>query len=177
MKLIESKTLATAQAAIDFTSIPSTFTDLIVLCSLRTTSTFGVGGVTWFDVRLSVNSNTSNLSNLFLAGSGSASSSGTGSGELIIRVSDSATTANTFANTSFYLPNYGGATAKSILINSVSETNATNARQELTSGLWNSTTAINALSFSVSTGNLAVGSMISLYGVLKGTDGIVTTSP
>ena len=176
MKLIESKTLGTAQASIEFTSIPDTFTDLIVLCSLRTTNTFGVGGVTWFDVLLSVNSNTSNLSNRILAGNGASASSGSGSGEFVLRVSDSATTANTFANSSLYFPNYAGATAKSISLDNVSETNATNARQEIAAGLWNDTTAISSLSFSPSSGNLAIGSTISLYGVLKGTDGIVTTS-
>ena len=176
MTLIETKTLGTAAAAIEFTSIPSDGTDLLVFCSLRTTNTFGVGGVTWFDVKLSVNSNTSNLSNIFAAGNGSSSSSGSGSGEFILRVSDSATTANTFANSMLYFTNYAGATTKSIALDSVSETNATNARQEITIGLWNDTTAISSLSFSPSSGNLAIGSTISLYKITKGTDGIVVVS-
>jgi len=38
MKLIESKTLASAAAFIEFTSIPQDATDLVVLCNIRLTA-------------------------------------------------------------------------------------------------------------------------------------------
>jgi hypothetical protein len=41
MKLIESKTLGTAASSIEFTSIPQTFTDLVVLVSSRQTGDSG----------------------------------------------------------------------------------------------------------------------------------------
>jgi hypothetical protein len=163
--LIERKELTSAASGIEFTGIPQFYSDMVVVCSLRSTSTFGVGGVTWFDVLLSVNGNTSNLSNRFLAGNGASASSSAGGGEFVIRVSDSATTANTFGSASLYFPNYAGATAKSISLDNVSETNATNARQAITAGLWNNTAPITSLAFNASSGNIAAGSSISLYGI------------
>jgi hypothetical protein len=170
MKLIESKTLATAAAAIEFTSIPSSFTDLVVLVSLRASDTGPWAGI-------ELNGSTANFTRRALEGTGS-SVSGTsrtdGLNAIVQNPSDS--TANTFSNSSIYIPNYTGSTAKSISIDTLSENNATAVVQAITAFLWNNTAAITSLTIRAQVGNLVAGSTISLYGVLKGSDGIVTTS-
>ena len=171
MKLIESKTLGTAQAAIEFTSIPGTFTDLVVLASLRQSSA-NVNQIVW-----QINSATTNFSYRVLEGNGSSASSGNNTLNYIGLVQGSSSTSNTFASNSIYIANYAGATAKSISTDAVTENNATAAIQHLTATLWNNTAPITSLRFEAFSGNLEIGSTISLYGILKGSDGIVTTSP
>jgi hypothetical protein len=180
MKLIESKTLGTAQASIEFTSIPSTFTDLVFLCSLRSNRTADVQE----NVRVSFNGSTSGYSERLLYGTGSGAASLSGSGSYFNFAVYSATagaTSNTFNNTMLYIPNYAGSTNKSISTDNVTENNATAAFQSIQAGLWSNTAAINSVAFTVGFAEFATtlqaGSTISLYGILKGSDGIVTTSP
>jgi len=173
MKLIESKTLASAAAQIEFTAIPSTFTDLIILCSLRSTSTDA-----YVNINLGFNSNTANFTARWLYGLGSG---GTGSASSLVRyagdLNTANDTANTFSNSSIYIPNYTGSThSKSFSTDSVRETNASANASAISAGLWNDTAAITSVQLDSSDGNFVVGSTISLYGVLKGSDGIVTTS-
>ena len=170
MKLIESKTLATAAASIEFTSIPQTYTDLVLLISARTD--FSTGAVQGL---ISFNSDTSNFSSRYLLGSGSAASSGT-LARYIGQSQPSTYTANTFTNKSVYIPNYTSSTSKSYSVDSVEENNATLAYQDIVAGLWTGTSAISSIQIGLSGGNYVAGSTISLYGILKGSDGIVTTS-
>jgi hypothetical protein len=169
MTLIESKTLTSAQASIEFTSIPQTFTDLVVLYSLRPTGTPNVD-----EIQLSFNASTSNFSNRVLQGNGS----GVGSFTSLPRSIGfyQGTTASTFNNGSLYVPNYTSNVAKSYSVDTVTENNATLAYQTITAGLWNDTSAITSLALSLLSNTIEVASCVSLYGVLKGTDGIVTTS-
>ena len=173
MKLIESKTLATAAASIEFTSIAQDGTDLFVLTSLRSARANAVEGLL-----IAFNGSTANFTQraLFGAGSGNGESFSSSVGRAGVVNGDSSTS-NTFANQSFYIPNYAGSTNKSYSVDSVSENNATTAWQEIVAGLWSQTAAITSVRFTPDTGNnLLAGSTISLYKITKGSDGIVTTS-
>jgi hypothetical protein len=174
MTLIESKTLGTATASIEFTSIPQDGTDLLVLASITSTrnNVYGDG----LEVR--PNGLTTNFSGRRLLGLGSGSPSSNTTGDPEVGFTGStATTANTFANTSVYITNYTAAVAKSFSGDTVSENNGTDAAQAIYSGLWNQTTAITSLTLIPDVGpNLVAGSTVSLYKITKGSDGIVTTS-
>ena len=170
MKLIESKTLGTAAASIEFTSIPQTYTDLVVVCSLRGDQN-AANGFT----NIGFNSSTSSFSTRFLQGDGSGAASSTGT-RGIAYLSNAFHTSNTFDSTTVYIPNYTGSTNKSFSADSVVENNATTSWQFIVAGLWSNTAAITSIQITPNTGNFIAGSIISLYGVLKGSDGIVTTS-
>jgi len=172
MKLIESKTLGTAQASIEFTSIPSTFTDLVALVSLRSTTAVDY-------IALTLNGSSSGFTSRDLSGNGSAAGSSSRTDNLITGITvESGWTANTFGNAQIYFPNYTAAVNKSFSVDTVIENNATLARQEIRAALWSNTATISSMSFIAQAGaNFAIGSTISLYGILKGSDGIVTTSP
>ena len=174
MKLIQTITLSSAQANIEFTSIPQTFTDLVILTSLRTSGTESNSIVT----RIRPNSATSGLSTRVLNGSGSGTpSSFSDTNAYAAFQAVSGYTANTFQNGQIYIPNYSSTTtAKSMSVDSVSENNATLARQMIAANLWNSTTAITSLLIIPEFGNFESGTTISLYGILKGSDGITTAS-
>jgi hypothetical protein len=175
MELIESKTLGTAQASIEFTSIPSTFTDLVLLMSCRTDRSSAPSSVDGIGVNF--NGVSTNLSTRSLGGSGSSAfSTSISTGEIGI-TTGSGSTANTFGNVMAYIPNYAGSTNKSWSSDDVNENNATDGYQLIRAGLWSNTAAITSIRlFPVAGSNFVAGSMISLYGVLKGSDGIVTTS-
>jgi hypothetical protein len=169
MQLIETKTLGADAASIEFTSIPQDFTDLVVLISARNSSTSNF-------FRIEINGSSSNFTERALTSTGSAASSSTGSAGPFGRMSISTNTANTFGNTQFYLPNYAGATNKSISVDAVSENNATEALMTLLAGLWSQTAAITSVLFRTGANDFVAGSTFSLYGITKGSDGIVTTS-
>jgi hypothetical protein len=173
MKLIESKTLGTAQASIEFTSIPQTYTDLVLMMSLRNSTGNQASGGGAF--RLDFNNYATQATNRALRGQGSGSPASFTDNFFSQVASDY--TANTFGNGMAYIPNYTSATAKSFLIDSVGENNATFSEQQINAQLWNVTDAITAIRInSPYAGGLAAGCIASLYGVLKGSDGIVTTS-
>jgi hypothetical protein len=173
MKLIETKTLGTAAASIEFTSIPQTFTDLVVFLSLRNQTSTSYAAV------LKFNSSTSGYSNIRLYGNGTSVTSDSTSGVGILNVlgvSSTDTTANTFGNTELYVPNYSGIKVKTLSANSTSENNSSTAFTAIVSGLWNDTSSITSVSFTPPAGNFVAGSTISLYGITKGSDGITTAS-
>jgi hypothetical protein len=168
MKLIESKTLGTAAASIEFTSIPQTFTDLVLVTSLRASTATN-------DAGLIINGSNENQSQKQLQGTGSAVSSSAYTFDIFL-ICSSGDTANTFSNSTHYFPNYTDSNNKSFSVDSVSENNATQAFQRIIAGLNSSTAAITSISMYPASGNFVVGSTVSLYGILKGSDGIVTTS-
>jgi hypothetical protein len=169
MKLIETKTLGTAAASIEFTSIPQTFTDLVVVASARNTTTSEF-------YRIEINGSSANFTSRYLLGNGSLVSTGSESLAPYADMARSTYTANTFSNSQFYIPNYSGSTNKSISIDSVSENNATEAYASISAGLWSQTAAVTSVLFRPNSGNFAIGCIFSLYGITKGSDGIVTTS-
>jgi hypothetical protein len=172
MKLIESKTLGTAAASIEFTSIPQDGTDLYITCALRSNRTVNFDAMLFY-----FNGVTTGYSSRDLFGTGSGVSANTNTDSYSGPVPSAAATADTFGNTSIYIPNYTGATNKSWSIDSTAENNATLGYNVLFAGLWSNTAAITSiLFFPFSPNNYLAGSTISLYKITKGSDGIVTTS-
>ena len=175
MKLIESKTLATAAASIEFTSIPQDGTDLVALISLRGNNS-GVAD----DPIYRFNSDSgSNYSYRFLVGDGSTATSGSAATTFnyLGNSNGNTSTSNTFGNQILYIPNYTSSSAKSSSVDSVSENNATNAFQRIVANLWTGTAAITTFTVTSATSTqFLAGSTISLYKITKGSDGIVTTS-
>ena len=174
MSLIQTTTLGTAAASIEFTSIPATYTDLLFLVSARSSNT----GAVYDNLFITINGTSSGYSERLLYGDGSATGSVS---EALTRfrffyTTTFSTTASTFGSGQLYIPNYAGATNKSMSSESVTENNGTTALQSVAAHLWSNTAAITTVRFGLDVGNLVVGSTISLYGITKGSDGIVTTS-
>ncbi len=170
MQVIQHQELASSQAAITFSSIPTTFTDLVLVCSLRSDS----GNA---DIGIKFNNSTASFSNRYLFGNGSSPASGTVYGNYVGEAARSTYTASTFGNFAVYIPNYRSSTAKSYSSDAVSENNATTAIQAITAGLWNVTDAITQIDlYQLNGSNLVQYSSATLYGVLKGSDGVTTVS-
>ena len=149
-------------ASIDFTSIPATFTDLIVKVSAFPTT----GGTTQLKIQFNSTGGTAYSDKVIEgAGSGTPSSFARSAQAFIFVTAADATTASTFGNTELYIPNYAGSTAKSVSIDSVTENNATTAYAALVAGLSTNTAAINAINLTLNATNFAQYSTASLYGI------------
>ena len=162
-ELIASSTVGSggSTAAINFTSIPSTYTDLCLVASLRTTATLSDG---WNDIRLTINGSNSSITGKQLYGTGSAAASNSPTLGGIFGTHASMTS-NTFSNASLYIPNYAGNTNKSFSVDSVTEQNATSALADLYAGLWSSTSVINAIGLETISAFFVQYSTAYLYGV------------
>lgn len=137
-ELIASSTVGSGGAAsIDFTSIPSTYTDLKVVFSLRNTANSA-------DTSVQFNGSTTGLSDKWLYGDGSSAASFSNStiGAVVAR---SSYTASTFGNGELYIPNYNSSNNKSVAIDSVAENNSTATAMNLEAGLWSNTAAITSI--------------------------------
>jgi len=174
MKAIQTVTVGAGGAAsIDFTNIPQTYTDLHLLVSLREESSTSAVAFIKF------NNATANRSERYIQGNGSSATSGTTS-VLQFIVCQPSDTASTFGNASIYIPNYTSSNFKSVSSDSVSENNATSAFSRLVAGLWADTSAINQITITTDTGDVAQYSTATLYGVTsagygaKATGGIIS---
>ena len=175
MTLIQHIELGSNQASITFSSIPATFTDLQIVISGRTT---GSG-----DTYVVISPNNANASVRVLRGNGSNAFSGTDPNSPYADMANGSHTANTFSNTSVYIPNYRSTTTnKSLSIDGVFENNATLARQILGAALYASNTAITSVVLYAADANLqanlqfVTGTSATLYGITAGSSGGVTVS-
>ncbi len=159
---ISTVTVGSGGAAnIEFTSIPATYTDLLILTSLR-----GTTAEIYEIVKLEFNGVTINLSSRGLEGNGASPSSYTNTFIYISAADGASATASTFSNHYIYIPNYAGSTNKSVSVDAVSENNATTAYASLQAGLWSDTAAITSAKLKP-TGTFVQYSTATLYGIKK----------
>ena len=160
-KLIASSTVGSGGAAnIEFTSIPATYTDLLVFVSARSSTTNNY-------YRINLNSSASNFTGRYLGADGTTIVSGTSS-PAFGRMPESGYTANTFGNDFWYIPNYTSSNNKSISVDAVLENNsASTFFLDFVAGLWSQSAAITTIKFVPNTGNFAEYSTAYLYGISK----------
>lgn len=157
MELVSTVTVGSGGATlIQFTSIPQTGKDLLLVLSGRNT-----GNSAAFSIR--PNGATTNLSARRLTGTGVSVSSNTDT-SLFGYVSVGTATANTFGNTQAYFSNYTSAVAKTVSIDGVNEKNATEANQVIIAGLWDNSAAITSIDLvPLSSGTAVENTSASLY--------------
>lgn len=158
---IQTVTVGSAVTTIDFQNIPATYTDLLILASIRSdrasqnTSSAGV----------SFNNTTANRTMKTISGDGSTASSSSDT-QFYIRIPASTSTASVFGNAIIYVPNYTSANNKNVLLDSVQENNATQSFMELMAGLWSNTSVINRVTLTENnSANFVQYSTATLYGI------------
>jgi hypothetical protein len=154
---IATTTLSTATATITFSSIPSTYTDLIFIGQVKATA----GGE---QVYIQFNNATaSGYSFTYLYGNGSTAGSSRQINSNRINIGNSSTT-TTFDNTFvIHINNYANT---SVYKNALYRSNNSSLNVETGIGLWQDTSAINRVDFKL-TGSqtYASGSTFTLYGI------------
>ncbi len=177
MKLIQFQELGSNQTSVTFDPIPTTYTDLVLVASARTDRSGQVDD----QLQMRFNGSTSGYSERGLFGNGSSPTTFSNSSQTSIRdiiwTSAANATSSTFGNATVYIPNYRSSTVKYVLSDSVTENNATAASQAIMAGLWTGTDPITSITLSPLNGtNILQYSSFTLFGVLKGSDGVTTIS-
>ena len=151
-------------ASIDFTSIPGTYTDLLLKLSTRSTDASARR-----QLFVKYNDSSSNYTGRRLYGEddgvGSDTLSGNTGYSFGVTCGDTAT-ANTFGSAEVYIPNYAGSNNKSSSTDSVIENNSSATYDNwLTANLWSDSSAITKISVTLSAGNFKQYSTATLYGI------------
>jgi hypothetical protein len=161
---IATSTLASATASVTFSSIPSTYTDLVlVLQPASTTFADNIG--------LNFNSDTGNnysSTNLSGNGAGAAASSGRTSNAPYINVTNIIGTTGTLGamTSTIHIMNYASTTIYKAVISRTGQLGATYNGNEIIAGLWRNTAAINTIVVKQSgSPNFITGSTFTLYGI------------
>jgi hypothetical protein len=155
-------------ANMTFSSIPATYTDLLVKVSARTDRS------DWNDnsiVRFNADTG-NNYSSRRLNGSGTtveSSSNTSQDGFYYLNFNGATTTSNTFSNNEMYIPNYTSSNQKSFSAERVVENNsATDNMIAIIAGIWTGTAAITSISIAPFYGtNFVQYSTATLYGIKK----------
>ena len=164
--LIASNTLSSSAASVTFSSIPNTYTDLLVKVSAR--SDFAGSIYRGFFIRYNGSSATNySYTQLYGDGASGASQNNTGIGQLDVFRSITAATAtsNTFGNLEIYIPNYNSSANKTAGAFGAHETNGTTAYISANAFLRSVADAITSLDLLPSGGNFVSGSSFFLYGI------------
>jgi hypothetical protein len=158
---IATQTLGSDTATVTFSTIPQTYTDLVLVCLTRSTRAANAGD----SMRIRFNSDTgTNYSTTVLQGSvdGAESTRFTSATSAYMRIPAATATANVFSPSIWNIMNYSNITTyKTTLQKGTSVTD----QVELDVSLWRNTAAITTIDISTSNGNLVSGSTFTLYGI------------
>jgi len=166
MQPIFTQTVGSGGAAsITFNNIPQGFTDLKIEVSARGTT----GSFPALFVYFNGDASTHN-SYTYLDGTGSGVASTRALSYPVIIggfLPGASETTNTFGNSEIYIPNYASGNYKQIIVDSVSENNASSAFQLLSANLNSSTSPITSITLYASPNSFAQYSTFTLYGVAE----------
>jgi len=183
---LDKKTVSSAVTSVTFTSIPGTYTDLVIVASVTTNRSGNIQDL----LQLQFNGDTgAHYSDTFISGDGSSASSGrhTGYGAGFIgNCGGGTSTSNQFSPITINIGNYANTTTYKSYINRASFSGQTVGAY---TGIWkgstgSSTEAITSITIGSYTGSTILsGSTFSLYGVkaevggssTKATGGVVTS--
>jgi hypothetical protein len=149
---IATQTLGSSATTVTFSSIPQTYTNLVLIID-------GTSSVQ-MDLNFRFNSDTgSNYSRTYLLGTGSSTASGRDSngtslpiGSLNTSQSNCIINFNQYSNTTTYKTVLERANQAQSVVNTIV-------------GLWRSTSAISSITITAGGGNILTGSVFSLYGI------------
>ena len=154
---IATQTLASSASSVTFSSIPGTYTDLILISSPLVTSNT-------YDLCVQFNGDTgSNYSSTFLSGDGTSALSSRLSSQTRIFLDFYGAINTAQSNRITSIMNYSNTTTYKTVIG---RANNAGLGTDAIVGLWRSTAAITSLVLNAQTGGtLATGSTFTLYGI------------
>ena len=161
--LISSQVLASTATSVTFSSIPATYTDLVLKISARDTAT----GVIYSSITATFDSTSSVYSRTDLIASGSTASSSRQSVAYFYvdyPGSNAGMTANTFGSAEVYIPNYAGSANKPFSVSSTVENNSATVNENYISAGYYRSGAIATITLTAAA-NYSIGSSFYLYGI------------
>jgi hypothetical protein len=150
---IATQTLGSGVSQVTFSSIPSTYTDLVLVIN---------GGVVYNLLMWFNNDTATNYSDTYIAGNGTSASSNRHSSRANIVASYDGAAGTTMGTFVYNIQNYANTTTYKTAIGRASDTSDSVI---CVVGLWRSTAAINRIDFTGNGGNFSTGTMATLYGI------------
>lgn len=154
-KAISSQTLASAASSVLLSSIPQTFKDLVLVCSIKATA-----GTPATYLRL--NSSLSTYSGVYMFGDGSSVSGSTQPNSSRLYLSTSTDYAN-FSSFQVQIMDYSLTDKRKNVLSRWGS--GTNVNVGAYAGHWESTSAVTSLLIYPDSFNFEIGSTFSLYGI------------
>lgn len=179
MEFIAEARLTSDASTLVVSSIPNTYTDLVLYYSIRTTTStqdpqyFIFNGDTGTNYEMNM---------LFGTGGGIGHAS---NGSYLSQfnawaiwwMQPSNYYANTFGNVKIVLPNYSSTDRfKPVSVDAVNANNDANGARQIGAGVWKSNAAINSVTVTPYNANFVAGSSVTVYGILAGSDGVTSVS-
>ena len=161
---IATNTLGSSAASFNFTSIPSTYTDLILVIRYAGTSNDQ-------NSLLRFNGDTgSNYSRTFMLSGSSGTASGRNSNQTFIQMVQNMGAGTSLDSGNYHIVqimNYANTTNYKTMLDRTYAQNNSGTQAELLAfvGLWRSTSAINQITYSQGGGDILAGSSATLYGI------------
>lgn len=159
---VATTTLTTATASVTFSSIPGTYTDLILVPVFTPTASGGI------DVYLTFNGDTTSglYSKTHIAGYASSTGSVRFTGQNRIATYWQVGPGNTVpAQINYSIMNYSNSTTNKTVLARSGAFQGSAEEVNAFVGLWRNTNAITSLSLTTSSSTFASGSVFSLYGI------------
>jgi hypothetical protein len=153
-KALANVTLASAGSTVTFSSIPSTYRDLILVVVTSGTAITSSGLP-----RMRFNADSgSNYQEVWMQGVATSFQSGTGTGTYI------AFSSNAFLHSIIQIMDYAVTDKNKVVLTKWTENNT--GLVQMRASRWASTSAITTITCDTSAGNYPIGSTFSLYGVI-----------
>ena len=163
---IATTTLSSAAPNVTFSSISGSYTDIVLICSARSSRTTA----TTAPIVINFNNDTgTNYSWTFLYANGSTVGSSRGTNDNYIYTADiSAVGSTSFAGFGILTMEFNNYSNTNTFKTTLSKVSSPNAFVESVCGLWRNTSAITTIKISENTGNnFVIGSTFTIYGILK----------
>jgi hypothetical protein len=155
---IATTTLSSTAATVTFSSIPTTFTDLVLVINAKNPGA-GAGFI-----QMQFNGDSSSLySQTTLNGDGTSATSSRASTQTVLKLGIVGNSSQTFTGNIFHILNYNNSTTFKTILSRQAWEEGTAARV----GLWRSTAPITTITLTVdaSNANYSSGSTFTLYGI------------
>lgn len=149
-------------STISFTSIPSSYTDLCLKASMRTSRADTADPVT-----ITFNGSSTTYAERRLWADGSSATTYTGTSIEAQYANSANSVSNAFSNFEMYIPNYAANQNKPMSYYSAYQNNVTTAYTVRLTGVWATSTAINTITLDPVYGNFVEHTTATLYGILK----------
>jgi hypothetical protein len=155
-------TVSTSAASYTFSSIPSSYTDLVLVISARSTKTTATSDTTSIRFNGDTGSNYSNT-NLYAISTPVSNRRSNDSQWFAGEMSTDGEASNIFTPLIVNILNYSNTSTYKVSVDRVS--NASLPQVGISSCLWRSTSAINSITIYPAGGNFVSGSTLTLYGI------------
>lgn len=162
---IGTTSLTSTTDTVTFSSIPNTYTDLVLIAQVSTAHSNN-GARLYMQFNTDTSTSNTNYSNHFMRGDGTTASASKDTGQPHIAYGQAGNSTDNFNTMIVNIMNYSNSsTYKTILSKSANTSTEANGSLRWTAGMWQNTNAITTITLTCDTGGHRANSTFTLYGI------------